>query len=57
MKIWIDAQIATWIKDQFIVDAIAVRDVGLRDSSDEEIFEAARKDSVIILRIVTSYGF
>ena len=42
MTIWIDAQlspeIATWISEKFAVRAIAVRDLGLRDATDREIF-------------------
>lgn len=48
MKIWIDAQlspaIARWIRETYALDAIAVRDLGLRDATDEEIFTAARND-------------
>ncbi len=47
MKIWIDAQlspaIALWINQKFEIDAIAVRDLNLRDAEDEEIFLAAKK--------------
>jgi predicted nuclease of predicted toxin-antitoxin system len=42
MTIWIDAQlspaIATWITNTFGVTALALRDVGLRDAEDPEIF-------------------
>ena len=45
MTIWIDAQfspaIADWIKQSFLVDAVALRDVGLRDAEDTDIFDAA----------------
>ncbi len=45
MKIWINAQlspaIAHWIAQTFDVEAIAVRDLGLRDATDREIFDAA----------------
>ena len=47
MKIWTDAQlsptIAKWIDEEFDVEAKAVRDLGLRDASEPEIFEAARR--------------
>jgi len=40
--IWIDAQLspqlALWIADTFKVPCIAVRDLGLRDANDYEIF-------------------
>lgn len=50
MTIWIDAQkspsIATWISATFAVTAVAVRDVGLREAKDQEIFQAAKKRKV-----------
>lgn len=53
MIIWIDAQlspsIVRWISEEFQIEAVAVRDLGLRDATDEEIFAAARKESVIIM--------
>ena len=53
MTIWIDAQmspaIATWISSNFAVSALAIRDVGLRDAEDEEIFQAARREGVIVM--------
>ena len=55
MTIWIDAQIspaiAIWIETNFPVKASALRDLGLRDSEDLEIFEKARKaDSVVLTK-------
>jgi predicted nuclease of predicted toxin-antitoxin system len=51
--IWIDAQmspvIAAWITANFSVTCLAVRDVGLRDAEDREIFLAARKQSAIVM--------
>ena len=42
MTIWVDAQmspaIATWISSNYAVRAIAIRDLGLRDAEDKEIF-------------------
>ncbi|NEN90932.1 MAG: hypothetical protein F6K24_46365 [Okeania sp. SIO2D1] len=53
MIIWVDAQlspaIATWISDTFGVTALALRDIGLRDAEDAEIFEAAKAESVILI--------
>jgi predicted nuclease of predicted toxin-antitoxin system len=53
MKIWINAQlspaIANWIAKTFAVEAIAVRDLGLRDATDKEIFTAARDAAVIVM--------
>ena len=51
---WLDAQLppslATWLSKTFDVDAHAVRDLGLRDAEDREIFDAARarRDTVIV---------
>jgi predicted nuclease of predicted toxin-antitoxin system len=54
MKIWIDAQLpptlANWLTDTFDdVEASSLRDLGLRDAKDIEIFEAARAINVIIM--------
>lgn len=53
MKIWIDAQLppilAIWLNDNFEVEAIALRELGLRDAKDVEIFEAARAANVTIM--------
>ena len=53
MTIWIDAQmspaIAAWISNTFSVNAIAIRDLGLRDAEDREIFEAARRENAIVM--------
>ncbi|UIE39462.1 DUF5615 family PIN-like protein [Leptodesmis sichuanensis] len=53
MKIWVDAQlspaIATWISSTFGVTALALRDIGLRDAEDPEIFEAAKAQGVIFI--------
>ncbi|MEL6438222.1 MAG: DUF5615 family PIN-like protein [Cyanobacteria bacterium J06621_8] len=52
--IWIDAHlspaIATWINNTFEdISALALRDVGLRDAEDLEIFEAAKVQKVILM--------
>lgn len=51
--IWIDAQmspaIAAWITANFSVTCLAVRDVGLRDAEDREIFLEARKQSAVVM--------
>jgi predicted nuclease of predicted toxin-antitoxin system len=53
MTIWIDAQlspaIATWITNTFAVTALALRDVGLRDAEDPEIFETAKAQGIIFM--------
>ena len=51
--IWIDAHlspaIATWITSTFGVTAVALRDLGLRDAEDPEIFEVAKAQEVIFM--------
>jgi len=51
--IWIDAQlppaIAPWIKLTFDIQTHAVRDLGLRDAKDLEIFNAARDEEVVVM--------
>jgi predicted nuclease of predicted toxin-antitoxin system len=53
MIIWIDAQfspkIALWIKQIFAVDAIALRDLGLRDAEDTDIFDAAKAANAVVM--------
>ncbi len=53
MKIWVDAQlspaIAPWIANTFGVTAVALRDIGLRDAEDFEIFEAAKAQGAIVM--------
>ena len=53
MKIWTDAQlspsIAAWIRVNFKVESVAVRDLGLRDATDAEIFDAARSESAAVM--------
>jgi predicted nuclease of predicted toxin-antitoxin system len=51
--VWVDAQLspalAPWIQQQFALEAVSVRALGLRDSKDREIFEAAKAASAIVL--------
>jgi len=53
MRIWVDAQmspaIATWISSNYAVIAVAIRDLGLRDAKDKEIFEAARQEKAVVM--------
>jgi predicted nuclease of predicted toxin-antitoxin system len=53
MRIWIDAQmspaIAAWISSNYAVNAVAIRDLGLRDAEDKEIFEAARREKAVVM--------
>lgn len=53
MNIWIDAQlppsIAVWLSATFGVNAIAIKDLGLRDSQDTQIFADACIANAIIM--------
>ena len=42
-------QLAEWIKMEIAVEAVAIRDLGLRDASDEMIFTAARDANAILM--------
>jgi predicted nuclease of predicted toxin-antitoxin system len=51
--IWLDAHlspaIASWMSLEFSVSAVAVRDLGLRDAKDQEIFAAAKQANAIVM--------
>lgn len=54
MELWIDAQlspaVAAWINRRFKeIKASSVKSLGLRDASDLDIFQAAKKANSIIL--------
>lgn len=53
MIVWINAQlspaIAVWITDTLGVPAVALRDLGLRDATDHQIFIAARQEQAIVI--------
>jgi predicted nuclease of predicted toxin-antitoxin system len=53
MIIWVDAQlspaIAAWITEHFGIQAVAVRDIGLRDATDRQIFLAAQQAQVVVM--------
>ena len=53
MRLWVDAQlppgICSWLEDEFDLEAIAVRDLGLRDASDADIFTKAREAGTVML--------
>ena len=53
MIIWIDAQIsphlAEWLTEKFHVEAKAVRDLGLRNADDREIYASARAGNVAVM--------
>jgi len=50
---WLDAQsppqLAEWLRETFSVEALALRDLGLRDAKDEEIFQKARQPKIVII--------
>jgi predicted nuclease of predicted toxin-antitoxin system len=51
--VWIDAQLppalASWLRLEFGIDASAVRDIGLRDATDEQIHSAARLAKAVVV--------
>jgi predicted nuclease of predicted toxin-antitoxin system len=51
--LWLDAQLppqlAVWLRDTLHIDASALRELGLRDADDREIFDAARSANAILL--------
>lgn len=53
MTLWIDAQLspqlAPWLRQSLGVAAVAVRDLGLRDAKDPEIFLAAREAGATVM--------
>jgi predicted nuclease of predicted toxin-antitoxin system len=53
MIIWTDAHlspaIAVWITANFDLTAFSLRDLGLRDAEDSEIFSAAKDQEVIVM--------
>lgn len=53
MTVWVDAQfspaIAAWIAANFSIEVRALRDLGLRDAEDEDIFHAARAAKAVIM--------
>jgi predicted nuclease of predicted toxin-antitoxin system len=65
--VWVDAQIAPllagWMREVLGIDAVAVRDLGLRQAEDPVIFERARAAGAILLSkdsdfvdLVTRFG-
>lgn len=53
MILWLDAQLppalAPWLCGECAVRAEAIRDVGLRDATDEQIFFAARAAGAVVV--------
>jgi len=53
MKLWLDAQLspvmARWLNQQFGIDALAVRDIGLLQAKDRDIFFKAREAGAVLV--------
>ncbi len=53
MIFWLDAQLspalAVWLRMRFSLDALAVRELGLRDVEDIDIYNAAREAGAIVI--------
>lgn len=53
MKVWIDAQLsptlAPWIKNTFDVDAFSVQWLKFQETSDNDIFLAAREAKAVVM--------
>lgn len=53
MTLWLDAQLspylARWISEELGVETHPVRELGLRDAKDREIFLAAREAGAVVL--------
>ena len=53
MTLWLDAQIsprlAPWIRDAFGLDIVHVRDLGLREAEDLDVFNSAREADAIVI--------
>jgi predicted nuclease of predicted toxin-antitoxin system len=51
--IWLDAQLSPrltrWIEEIFAVECLHVRDLGLRDAEDPEIFQKARDAETVVM--------
>jgi predicted nuclease of predicted toxin-antitoxin system len=53
MKFWVDAQLppllAGWLANNHGVEAQSLRELGLRDATDEEIFREAQRLQVVMI--------
>ena len=53
MKIWIDAQlspaISIWLAETFHIESVPLKELGLRDATDEEIFSRAKTENAIVM--------
>ena len=50
--IWLDAHlspgVADWIRESLGIEAVAIRDLGLREAEDAEIFDRAGRAKAIV---------
>ncbi len=53
MILWLDAQLsprlARWIEETFEVECFHIRDLGLRDAEDPDIFQKARGAGAVVM--------
>lgn len=53
MKFWLDAhlspKIAVWLRSELDIGASTLKELGLRDAEDDEIFHAARDANAVII--------
>ena len=53
MIIWLDAQLSPrllpWIEEAFAIQCVHVRDLGLRNAEDSEIFQKARDAASVVM--------
>lgn len=53
MTLWLDAQlsplVAAFVTDQLGIPCIPVKDLGLRDATDSEIFKAAKAADAVVI--------
>jgi predicted nuclease of predicted toxin-antitoxin system len=53
MTLWLDAQLppqlANWIQQTLAINAIALRNIGLRDATDIAIHDAAKKANAVLI--------
>ena len=53
MIIWLDAQlppkICDWLEESFDISARPIRDLGLRDARDKEIYERAASEGAVVM--------
>lgn len=54
MKFWLNAHLslkfAQWLANEFQVNCVTVKDVGLRDATDQEIFRKGKEAAVILVK-------